>query len=181
MKKIKVSLGASPTALPAVWNNITFAAIRTTAEDLLNDEEWGNGQKAYIWITVQDSGCGLTPAEQGKLFARFSQATPRTHVQYGGSGLGLFISKSLTELHGGCIGVHSEADVGSTFAFFIATRIVLPTKAERGKSSTIRPGIGSSTSIEKIFKAEQYNVLIVEDNLVNVSGPMVFITSDVRC
>jgi len=73
-------------------------------------------------IQVQDSGCGLTPEEKKKLFNRFSQASPRTHVQYGGSGLGLFISRQLTELQGGEIGVASESGVGSTFAFYVKAR-----------------------------------------------------------
>jgi hypothetical protein len=53
------------------------------------------------------------------LFLRFSQASPKTYAQYGGSGLGLFISRELTELQGGQIGVHSVASQGSTFAFYI--------------------------------------------------------------
>jgi CheY-like chemotaxis protein len=73
-------------------------------------------------IQVKDSGCGLTPEEKKKLFHRFSQASPRTHVQYGGSGLGLFISRQLTELQGGEIGVASESGVGSTFAFYVKAR-----------------------------------------------------------
>lgn len=44
---------------------------------------------------------------------RYQQANPRTHVKYGGSELGLFISRELTELHGGEIGLNSEAGKGS--------------------------------------------------------------------
>jgi CheY-like chemotaxis protein len=73
-------------------------------------------------MQVKDSGCGLTPEEKKKLFNRFTQASPRTHVQYGGSGLGLFISLQLTELQGGEIGVASESGVGSTFAFYVKAR-----------------------------------------------------------
>lgn len=71
---------------------------------------------------VKDSGCGLTAEEKKKLFNRFSQASPRTQVQYGGSGLGLFISRQLTELQGGEIGAASQAGVGSTFAFYVKSR-----------------------------------------------------------
>ena len=133
----------------------------------MDHAEWGSGRKVHLWITVQDTGCGLTVAEQGNLFTRFSQATPRTHVQYGGSGLGLFISKSLTELQNGCIGVRSEAGVGSTFAFFIGTRIALPYGIDSTVDS-VRPKIQRSLSLEDAVKAAHYTVLVVEDNLVNV-------------
>lgn len=56
------------------------------------------------------------------LFNRFSQASPKTYKQYGGSGLGLFISRELTDLQDGQIGVHSEPGKGSTFSFYIKAR-----------------------------------------------------------
>jgi signal transduction histidine kinase len=85
-------------------------------------EEWGSGELMYLQFEIEDTGRGLTVDEKKLLFMRFSQASPRTHAQYGGSGLGLFISRQLTELHGGQIGVGSEAGVGSTFAFYIKAK-----------------------------------------------------------
>ncbi|KAH8900446.1 hypothetical protein GQ53DRAFT_128251 [Thozetella sp. PMI_491] len=164
-KKIVVTLGISSHALPKVWKGITFAATRTTSQNILDNPEWGQGRKAYIWITVEDTGCGLAPAEQCNLFTRFSQATPRTHVQYGGSGLGLFISKSLAELQSGCIGVRSEAGVGSTFAFSVGTRETSPPGVP--ENDLARPNLERSLSIEEVVKAAHYSVLIVEDNIVN--------------
>lgn len=143
------------------------------AEHHLDTEEWGTGQKSVIWVTVQDTGCGLTPAEQGNLFTRFTQATPRTHVQYGGSGLGLFISKSLTELQNGRIGVCSEANVGSTFAFFVGTRIASPLQEDFAVESA-HLGVERLISVAESVKAAHISVLIVEDNLVNVSAPTSF-------
>jgi signal transduction histidine kinase len=70
----------------------------------------------------------MSVEEQEKLFSRFSQASPRTHIKYGGSGLGLFISKSLATLQGGAIGVYSEGNLGSTFAFFIGVRMATQKK-----------------------------------------------------
>jgi hypothetical protein len=87
--------------------------------DVTTGEDWGPGELVYLHVEVRDTGCGLTPEEKDLLFERFAQASPRTHAHYGGSGLGLFISRQLAELHGGQIGVSSEAGAGSTFGFFI--------------------------------------------------------------
>jgi len=73
----------------------------------------------FLTFSIKDTGPGLKPGEMAALFQRFSQATPRTHVTYGGSGLGLFISKRLVELQGGRIYVDSVAGKGSTFTFYI--------------------------------------------------------------
>jgi CheY-like chemotaxis protein len=111
----------------------------------------------------------MTQTEQEKLFARFTQATPRTHVKYGGSGLGLFISKTLASMQGGAIGVSSEKNVGSTFAFFVSTRVCdPPTNYTASLSSRIRPEPGKrAISFQDAMKAVKLTVLIVEDNLVN--------------
>jgi signal transduction histidine kinase/CheY-like chemotaxis protein/PAS domain-containing protein len=98
-----------------------------------------NGETIYIRFRVQDTGCGLTPEEKQRLFQRFKQASPRTHAQYGGSGLGLFISKRLAELHGGQIGVASEAGVGSLFGFFVQARRTHPPSSSRPSSPGTSP------------------------------------------
>ena len=118
----------------------------------------------YLWLKVEDTGCGMTYDEQNRLFSRFSQATPRTHVKYGGSGLGLFISKSLATLQGGAIGVSSDPDVGSTFAFYVSARKATP---PAGQSMKTRPGPQRTESTEQAMRKVKLNILIVEDNLVN--------------
>lgn len=84
--------------------------------------EWGNGEPVYLHFAVEDTGRGLADSEKKLMFLRFSQASPRTHVQYGGSGLGLFISRQLVELQGGEIGVSSVSGEGSIFAFYVKAR-----------------------------------------------------------
>ncbi|CAN8100386.1 unnamed protein product [Discula destructiva] len=76
----------------------------------------------YFMVEVKDTGQGLTEQEMKTLFQRFQQASARTHVKYGGSGLGLFISRRLCEMHNGAIGVASLPGVGSTFAFYVEAK-----------------------------------------------------------
>jgi CheY-like chemotaxis protein len=156
-------------------------------------DDWGSGESLYLQFEVQDTGRGLTADEKKLLFIRFLQASPRTHAQYGGSGLGLFISRQLTELHGGQIGVGSAAGVGSTFAFYIkAKRSVSEDAKQVPMASPIDPDWRSNSYIsqmvqsgdpyintplshfrsisasKKLIKVPRaYHVLVVEDNLVN--------------
>lgn len=121
-RTIIVSVGASREQ-PDTGAEVVYFPSRSKKSDLTADEaEWGSGENIYLKFAVQDTGRGLDESEKTLLFQRFRQASPRTHVQYGGSGLGLFISRELTELQGGEIGVSSQKGIGSTFAFYIKAR-----------------------------------------------------------
>ncbi|KAF1988817.1 aerobic respiration control sensor protein arcB [Aulographum hederae CBS 113979] len=171
-----------------------YIPTRNANPNATSNESWGKGSEVYLRFKVQDTGCGLTAEEKQVLFGRFSQASPRTHAQYGGSGLGLFISRQLAELHGGQIGVASEFGVGSTFGFFIATRRSGPPgrsipqdglttsqdlrgDASFGQDITIhnepaepRPEAASAATADDgapKIDPKDLHILVVEDNLVN--------------
>jgi PAS domain S-box-containing protein len=122
-RTIKVILSASRER-PSAYSSprVSYFPMRAKRLDQTLGPDWGEGEEIYLEFAVEDTGRGLSPEELKVLFQRFQQASPRTHVQYGGSGLGLFISRELTELQGGEIGVSSESGKGSTFAFYVKCR-----------------------------------------------------------
>ncbi|MFZ2411081.1 MAG: ATP-binding protein, partial [Candidatus Methanoperedens sp.] len=70
-------------------------------------------------FSVSDTGIGIKEEDMGKLFRIFQQVDMGTSRRYGGSGIGLAITKQLVELHGGAIMVESKYGEGSTFTFSI--------------------------------------------------------------
>ena len=131
--------------------------------------------RVYLIASIGDTGVGLTPEERANLFQKFAQASPRTHIEYGGSGLGLFISKSLVQVQGGRISLESEKNKGTTLTFYIqATQVATPANsaALSPKARSISPRVMTP----KIKRNSSYNtgaphfkaikVLVVEDNLV---------------
>jgi CheY-like chemotaxis protein len=124
-RSIKVHVSVSPVQPDLAAIGLELVPQKGVDQpDVTSGEDWGTGERLYLRVDVEDTGCGLTVEEKELLFKRFAQASPRTHVTYGGSGLGLFISRQLAILHGGHIGVTSEAGKGSTFGFFIRCRRV---------------------------------------------------------
>ena len=80
------------------------------------------GDQANLRVEISDTGPGMSPTTQQRLFSAYAQADASTAKHFGGTGLGLQISKRLVELMGGAIGVDSEEGRGSTFWF----RVRLP-------------------------------------------------------
>jgi signal transduction histidine kinase len=74
-------------------------------------------------VAVRDTGPGIAPADQGKIFEEFQQADNAATKRKGGTGLGLSIAKRIIGMHGGHIWVESDVGKGSTFAFTIPVKV----------------------------------------------------------
>ena len=191
-RSISISMGASFSPPMPTSKSFEYVPRRSPRVDISDDETWGDDAIIYLRTEVTDTGCGLSIEEKQRLFERFAQASPRTHAQYGGSGLGLYICRQLAELHGGQMGAASETGVGSTFGFFIQCRkTVGPERPALPTTTTGIPSLPSpiyeraSASETKLTfptenvqlaplaplvdptPTEPMHVLVVEDNLVN--------------
>ena len=120
---VPLRINGDALRLKQVLTNIVGNAIKfTDSGGIVLRVSLDDYQDNYLMISVQDSGKGISLADQKMLFQSFSQGDPSTTRQYGGTGLGLVISKQLTRLMGGDIGFYDNAreniaNKGATFWF----------------------------------------------------------------
>jgi two-component system NtrC family sensor kinase len=124
------SLTVDPMRLRQILLNLLSNACKFTkqgevtllARKLVNEGNW-------IEFSVSDTGIGMTPEQQAKLFEEFTQADSSTARQYGGTGLGLAITRKLARMMGGDVTLTSEAGKGSTFTVRLPANIDVPAGA----------------------------------------------------
>ncbi len=115
-------LVGDPLRLGQILINLLGNAVKFTevGEILLSIRERARQEDHIILeFSIRDSGIGMTPEQMGRLFKAFSQADDTTTRKFGGTGLGLTISKQLVEMMNGEIGVDSQPGIGSTFHFTV--------------------------------------------------------------
>ncbi|MCL2765009.1 MAG: response regulator [Treponema sp.] len=134
-KSIPRSLIGDDQRLAQVITNLLGNAVKFTPEEgFINLDTRFLGREGDLYsiqITVTDSGIGISDEQQQQLFRSFQQADSKTSRKFGGTGLGLVISKNIVELMGGQIEIKSELGNGSSFTFGF--------KARRGTKKT--PGL----------------------------------------
>ncbi|MEW6220989.1 MAG: PAS domain S-box protein, partial [Thermodesulfobacteriota bacterium] len=111
-------LRGDPVRLRQILQNLAANAVKFTekGEVLLRSSlEQADAQGVQVRLAVVDSGIGIAPVDQARLFAPFTQADASTSRRYGGTGLGLSIARRLARMMGGEIGLESTPGVGSTF------------------------------------------------------------------
>ncbi|MFD2165400.1 transporter substrate-binding domain-containing protein [Thalassotalea euphylliae] len=125
-EQVPMFLVGDPLRLGQVLLNLAGNAVKFTEKGevaIRVSVESVSGKQAVLKFAIKDSGIGMTPEQQSKLFTSFTQADSSTTRKYGGTGLGLTISQKLAELMQGDIGFTSEAGKGSEFFFTITCGI----------------------------------------------------------
>lgn len=115
------NLIGDPNKIKQVLLNLISNAVKFTPSegkiDIAIEKIAGIKGATTVQFSVQDSGIGIKPEQREKIFDAFSQADSGTSRKYGGTGLGLTISKKLVQLMGGDLNIESEGREGSTFFF----------------------------------------------------------------
>ncbi|MBF0502100.1 MAG: response regulator [Candidatus Riflebacteria bacterium] len=159
---IPLYMKGDPLRLKQVLTNLINNALKFTEKgeiiiSVFCREETENS--VSLSFSVSDTGIGMTPEEQNRLFTPFSQADSSTTRKYGGTGLGLSISRRLVNLMGGDVSLESKKGAGSTFTFWVP----FP------KGTQPQLELFSAQTSNGITPKSLYNlkVLLVEDNKVN--------------
>src|SRR5579863_7707850 len=134
-----VAIVGDPARLRQVMLNLLSNAIKFTerGEVALHVSSSPSAEKYEIEISVRDTGIGLSTEELGRLFRAFSQADVSTTRKYGGTGLGLVISKGLVEKMGGRIWAESQPGAASIFRFTFIAPAVTEAQADSGMPTAI--------------------------------------------
>ncbi|HNI43772.1 MAG TPA: PAS domain S-box protein [Chitinophagales bacterium] len=154
-------LVGDPTRIMQILLNLVSNAIKFTQQGSVTIDTRlfsEDAQTATIGFTVRDTGMGIPQEKLSTVFDSFTQVSDSTTRKFGGTGLGLTISKKLVEMQGGVISVKSEVGKGSSFMFVI-----------KFKKSTHAPRTNSTNlSNDPLIKTlGQLDILLVEDNELN--------------
>jgi signal transduction histidine kinase/DNA-binding response OmpR family regulator len=162
---------ADENRLQQILTNLVGNAIKFTHEGHVLVRAETTGER--VRVVVQDTGIGIPKKAQARIFESFEQADGSTSREYGGTGLGLSVTKQLVELHGGTVGVDSEPGRGSAFTFDLAADLV-PTGTDNGPrfapqraSSTPAPNEVDGIAAPVSASPQGLRVLVVDDEPIN--------------
>jgi signal transduction histidine kinase/ActR/RegA family two-component response regulator len=172
-----------PDDLPTVWAdaqrvrqvllNLMSNAAKFTEQGYISVRAEASDE--FVTIIVKDTGVGIDPEAQSRLFIPFQQVDGSTTRRAGGTGLGLAISRSFVEMHGGDIWVDSERGKGATFGFTLPIYQVLHRKQEQAADFQLEPhkkailaiddDPGVITLLKRYLESDGYQVIGVTEAL----------------
>jgi len=158
--EIPALLLGDPNRLRQILTNLVANALKFTSSGGVSLVA-GGSREGDVWrlsVEITDTGTGMTDEAAGRLFEEYVQADETVARRFGGTGLGLIISKQLVELMGGRIGARSVPGQGSTFWF------VVPLEIAADCGAALRPE--AAGGLPPRFPGTR--ALVVDDNLVNL-------------
>jgi len=150
---------ADTLRLSQILNNLLSNAIKFTSHGSVNLSLKQEGD--IFTFSIQDTGIGLSPQQQSKLFLSFTQADASTTREFGGTGLGLTICKQLVEMMGGKIWIESQLGKGSSFLFSLQFEICAKENLVSSQHYNI------ALLKQKLKELQGIKIVLVEDNLMN--------------
>jgi PAS domain S-box-containing protein len=153
-------VSGDPGSLRRILLNLASNAIKFTSEgsiSILGKVESEEVQRTTLRFAVTDTGIGIAPHRVDRLFQPFSQLDSSTTRKYGGTGLGLIISKRLAEMMGGTIGVESHHGQGTTFWF-----TVVFDKSAATSETLLVPATNTDS-----HNLKDLRILVVDDDEIN--------------
>ncbi|HEX9153128.1 MAG TPA: ATP-binding protein, partial [Flavobacterium sp.] len=159
--EINDCLIGDPTRLSQILINLVGNALKFTEKgyvELIVSQEKESEFDAFIRFTIIDTGIGIPENKIDSIFESFNQASNETTRKFGGTGLGLTITRKLIELQGGTLTVESEVAKGSEFSFLLQYK-----KAQKG---IVEPVKVKKEQLSSNF-LKNIKILLVEDNELN--------------
>ena len=167
---IPAAIRTDPVRLRQILMNLVGNAIKfTQAGRVTLRVEAARGEQQNLVFEVRDTGIGIPPEQQARLFKPFAQGDSSTTRRFGGTGLGLLISRRLALMLGGDIGVHSEPGRGSCFTLTVATgplegvEMVSTMMTGSGDASSARPASGAGPQAVAADALAGLRILFAED------------------
>ena len=186
-KNLRLNLAVDPAVetlqgderrLRQILLNLLTNAVKFTPEGGqvdLSVQPAPDGQ--YVCLTVSDTGIGISPENQGKLFQPFVQLDSKLSRQYNGTGLGLSLVRRLAELHGGSVQLESTLGQGSRFTVLLPRRVAEPP----APATPVTMAPAAPAPVEPVAAASRPVVLLAEDNPMNREIIVTYLTAKGFC
>jgi PAS domain S-box-containing protein len=150
-----------PARLRQVFENLIGNAIKYSPNGDVVEVSM-RAKARGIEVTVRDHGIGIPEADQPKLFGRFARAQNARAMGIGGTGFGLYLTKTILEMHGGKISVETREGHGSTFRAFVPATVTV-TRQQHRRFLLIDPAGDARSYVAHTLRDDGYSATVVDD------------------